>query len=1096
MNLTKIVFFKWVLSFCKKEFSANRQLNYIFLLVCVLFFSTNSGFSQFIIHVQDWEGVAGSGDWIRDEAPTNKWTRGTDTDGVYWGSKGTYISNDDTNFAYTIGTTSEAFAYKDIEFPAYTDGFYLHFYWKCVGDVGATTAYDYMRVFLVPTTTGLNETDLETAANGANGFEILGPGLQDRFVQQPSFVLENYPLTTTQNDLVENKTYRLVFLWKNDNEFSDGIPAAFDNVIISDGDASQPLSGTYQIGKNSIGTQRFDSIMHATALLNMNGVAGNVVFELTDEDYPIKTGDLPLRIKDFNANPNSTVSNAELLMQPVQDGSITPIISGSRANNAIIFIDQADNVTVNGDNGGTLSNDLIIENNSTSTPNGIYLGSEIATSSATNNIEINNVNINLSISDGIGLRVTSAADYSAGLFDNISISNNSFSGGRMAIYVNGNDGTANGSRLTIANNSINSTTNPIGLRGIEIFGTSTISISNNHIGNITSGLGGNVRGIRLGGNCSGATIEKNEIYNLSHTSDYGAHGISLATASTSANTVIKNNIIYNISGDGWNYTDTFIDNSSGIALQGTQSGISILNNSIYLKEGGSNIVAASASSYTACLAIETGSVVNVLKNNILINTLGGTNGTDPAGYSAIAYQGTFTNHFPDIDYNFYYTRVNSGSGAGESLATDFTSSASSLADLKILSANDQSSIGASSGDIATFNGPGFTFSAERLFDASNQGQGTFLKIDEAQQESWLLNAGGTHLPDVTEDFDGVARNTAITAVPPCMGAFEFTPAVEPVAAYQAGAITDAGTSEFYVANRKMLAITWNQNGGTLPSSLDVKYYPGNLPPDTDGYPVFNGYVQILAPDGSGFNYDIELAYEPALLAGIPATDIKLTKRSDAVNDWYAWPTTVNTTDRIFSVVNIDTEFSYFTGTNQENPLPVELLSFTAQTMSGRIELEWETATEKNNEHFDVEKKGVNNDWHTISTVAGAGNSNALIQYSISDFNPISGTQYYRLKQVDTDGKFEYSSVLRVDYGTNGQEVFPNPFMDKIFVKTNGEDLVERIELKNITGNAINISKEYLGQNKWKVNTHSLETGTYILYIYSGNQVEVRKVVKR
>lgn len=120
----------------------------------------------------------------------------------------------------------------------------------------------------------------------------------------------------------------------------------------------------------------------------------------------------------------------------------------------------------------------------------------------------------------------------------------------------------------------------------------------------------------------------------------------------------------------------------------------------------------------------------------------------------------------------------------------------------------------------------------------------------------------------------------------------------------------------------------------------------------------------------------------------------------------------------------------------------------------------------------------------------------MIQYSITDINPISGTQYYRLKQVDTDGKFEYSQALRVEYGVNRTEVFPNPFTDKIFVKTNGENSVERIELKNITGNAINITNEYLGQNNWEINTQSLETGTYILYVYMKNQVEVRKIVKR
>ncbi|WP_185094402.1 T9SS type A sorting domain-containing protein [Marivirga tractuosa] len=1059
-----------------------------------LIFQSHSTFSQFIIHVQDWEGVSGSGNWIRNELPANKWTRGTDTNAVLNGSKATYISNDEANFGYDQATSSEAYAYKDIAFPS-TGVFYVKFDWKCVGDVDGGVAYDYFRVFMVPTTTSLNETDLE---NEVNGFEILGPGTQNRFVEQSSFTMRNYPLTPGQNSTVRGNTYRLVLLWVNDDMLTDGVPAAVDNIIISDGDATAPLDGTYQIGKNSAGTQRFDSIMHATALLNINGVSGNINFELTDEDYTIKTGDLPLRIEDFNSNPNSTVSNAELVLQPLQNGSLTPTISGVKGGNSIFLIDRASNITINGDNGGTVSNDLSIENNSGTNPVGIQIGSDIGSTITNENITIENSNIDLSGTTGTGILISNYNDGTApGSFNTVTISNNNFSGGEKAIYAIGDNGTANGSGLSIQNNSMDDNINPQGLTGIEINGTDNIDILHNIIGNINSSDNSNIQGIRLGANSSNVLIEKNEIYNLAHGNLYGANGISLASNTLNAGIQIRNNMIYNISADGWDYTATYFDNAIGIAVEGNQSGISILNNSIYLKEGGGNVLTANADSYTACLSIGTGATINTLKNNLLINTLGGDNsGAQPAGYTAIAYQGTFTDHFPDIDYNFYYSQAGSIAGGTESLASDFSSAASSLETLKTLSGADLSSIGASSGDIATFNGAGFTFDPERLFTAVSEGTGEYLAIDESQQEAWLMNAAGTHLVGMNEDFSGNSRNTDITAIPPSLGAFEFTANTQPVPAYQDGVIADAAITDFYVANRKIMSLTWDANGGSLPSALEVNYYPGNLPPGTGGYPVFNGYVQINATGGSGYEYDLELAYEPALLAGISTTDILLTKRSDGVNDWTSWPTAVNTVDRVFSVSNIDNGFSYFTGTDQNNPLPVELISFSAKTLLGEIQIQWETASEKNNDHFIVEKKGQDNTWVKISTVEGATNSNTLIQYSITDINPISGTQYYRLKQVDTDGKFEYSQALRVEYGVNRTEVFPNPFTDKIFVKTNGENSVERIELKNITGNAINITNEYLGQNNWEINTQSLETGTYILYVYMKNQVEVRKIVKR
>jgi hypothetical protein len=1080
-----IVLFKWGGFFKHHLISLSKQSKYIILLILCFVLNFQNVFSQFILHVQDWEGLSGSGNWIRDEAPTNKWTRGNDTDGVFLGTKATYISDDDINFRYNETVVSESFAYKDIDFPS-TGDFYVKFDWKCTGEPG----FDYFKVFLVPTSTPLNEADLEAEAAG---FKI-GPS---EFSGQSTFTQLNYALTSGENTLVRGNSYRLVFLWVNDNNTTFGEPAAFDNVIISDGDATLPLSGTYEIGKNSTGSQRFDSLMHATALLNINGVSGNVNFELTDENYTVKTGDLPLRIQDFNANTNSTVSNAELILQPIQDGATTPEISGIGDNNRIFLIDKADNVTINGDNGGTVSKDLTIENNSTTNPIGIHIGSDLGETASNDNIEIKNININLANATGTGILTSAYNAYSVGLYSNITISNNKFSGGRRAIYVIGDNGTANGTGLTIQNNAINDADNPTGFTGIEINGTENIDIINNQIGNINSSESENIKGIRLGPNSSNTTIGKNEIYNLAHANQYGAHGISLATAITNADILVRNNMIYNVSADGWDYTTGFFDNAIGIAVEGNQSGISILNNSIYLKEGGSNILTANSDSYTACISIGTGATINTLKNNILINTLGGDNSVNqPAGYTTIAYQDTFTDHFPDIDYNFYYSMVGSLAGGTESLGSNFVASASSLADLKTLSESDLSSIGASSIDIGTFNGAGFTFDPERLFSAVNEGQGDYLAIDESQQESWLINASGTHLLDMTEDFEGTSRNTDISAIPPSLGAFEFTPTVEPVAAYQDGAIADGGVSDFYVGNRKMASLTWNQNGGSLPTALEVNYYPGILPPDTDGYPVFNGYIQIIATGGGGFEYDMELYYEPALLAGISTDDILLTKRSDDANDWSTWPTTVNTVDRFLSVVNIDNGFSYFTGTDQNDPLPVDLISFSAQIQIGKIKIQWETASEKNNDHFVVEKKGQDNEWGEIFIVEGAINSNTLIQYSITDLNPISGTQYYRLKQVDTDGNFEYSQALRVEYGANRAEVFPNPFTDKFFVRTKGENSVERIELKNMKGNSIAITKEDLGQNNWKINTQFLETGTYILYVYMKNQMEVRKIIKR
>ena len=94
------------------------------------------------------------------------------------------------------------------------------------------------------------------------------------------------------------------------------------------------------------------------------------------------------------------------------------------------------------------------------------------------------------------------------------------------------------------------------------------------------------------------------------------------------------------------------------------------------------------------------------------------------------------------------------------------------------------------------------------------------------------------------------------------------------------------------------------------------------------------------------------------------------------------------------------------------PLPVELISFTAKVKEYKVILEWRTETEVDNYGFDVQRSVIgvqNSEWIKLGFVEGHGNSNSPKQYSFTDKNPFGGSKFkYRLKQIDTDGQFEYS----------------------------------------------------------------------------------------
>ncbi len=115
--------------------------------------------------------------------------------------------------------------------------------------------------------------------------------------------------------------------------------------------------------------------------------------------------------------------------------------------------------------------------------------------------------------------------------------------------------------------------------------------------------------------------------------------------------------------------------------------------------------------------------------------------------------------------------------------------------------------------------------------------------------------------------------------------------------------------------------------------------------------------------------------------------------------------------------------------NTASPLPVELTDFTASIVDGGVMLNWTTATEVNNYGFEIEKLS-GDEWEYIDFIEGHGNSNTPQNYSYLDIEPIVGKASYRLKQVDTDGGFEYSdevSVVSDEAAYKLNQNYPNPF---------------------------------------------------------------------
>lgn len=177
-------------------------------------------------------------------------------------------------------------------------------------------------------------------------------------------------------------------------------------------------------------------------------------------------------------------------------------------------------------------------------------------------------------------------------------------------------------------------------------------------------------------------------------------------------------------------------------------------------------------------------------------------------------------------------------------------------------------------------------------------------------------------------------------------------------------------------------------------------------------------------------------------------------------------------------------------------LPVELIGFSARCNVASVTLSWSTATETNNDYFTIEKSINAEDWVPVGIVDGAGSSNELINYEFEDAEPMSGTSYYRLKQTDFDGKYEYFGPVTVNCneGANGIIAYPNPAQDNVLV-VGSQNVAADIYLCDLTGRIISAYSCSRLSEPFSVDLQNIMPGIYLIRVDSQNSSEYFRVVK-
>jgi rhamnogalacturonan endolyase len=182
-------------------------------------------------------------------------------------------------------------------------------------------------------------------------------------------------------------------------------------------------------------------------------------------------------------------------------------------------------------------------------------------------------------------------------------------------------------------------------------------------------------------------------------------------------------------------------------------------------------------------------------------------------------------------------------------------------------------------------------------------------------------------------------------------------------------------------------------------------------------------------------------------------------------------------------------------------LPVALQPLTVAKQANTAALSWATTTELNNDYFAVQKSIDGNVFYNIGKVLSKGNSSMKIDYNFIDVQPFNGMNYYRLKQVDKDGKIAYSNVVNADFAFSNAmlQISPNPVSSKLalnyfaaqpstlafdIIDTNGKTI------KSFSANAVK------GKNNFQLDVSSLQAGFHLVKLFDGTKIVAEKFLKQ
>lgn len=194
-----------------------------------------------------------------------------------------------------------------------------------------------------------------------------------------------------------------------------------------------------------------------------------------------------------------------------------------------------------------------------------------------------------------------------------------------------------------------------------------------------------------------------------------------------------------------------------------------------------------------------------------------------------------------------------------------------------------------------------------------------------------------------------------------------------------------------------------------------------------------------------------------------------------------------------------TNFSPFAVSYEyEAPLPVEMMEYYAKALNGMVNVSWKTASETNSHYFDVERSKDLAHFEKIASIQAAHQSNTLLEYEFNDRSPFAGISYYRIVQVDMDGKKEIFGPMMVNMATEVPEwkVYPNPCQQFITIDLQNIESIQSIQLVDIQGNRLSeITHKDISNPVFQLDLQGLATGVYFISVINKKGILHKRIIK-